>query len=39
MNVPALFRGACGRKDPAPLLWKYSKGVDDRKFNVANLVC
>jgi hypothetical protein len=39
MNVPAFFRGAYGRRDAAPLLWKYSKDLDDRKINVAKVVC
>jgi len=39
MNVPAFFRLTCGRKGAAPLLWKYLKDIDDRKFNVANVVC
>jgi hypothetical protein len=39
MNVPAFFRVTCCRRGAAQLLWKYSKGVDDRKFSAANVVC
>jgi len=39
--MPVLFRAARGGswRSSAPLLWKYSRDVDDRKFNMANVVC